>query len=175
MTAPNHIIGGYAFTGLFGSFIGVNILSDWKYLIVILLGTLLPDVDHTRSIIGRLMKPISIPISRHYGHRTITHSILFLISSSLVVKGIQVLFFPSVPLFALFFLSMSSHLIFDMMTIQGVPLFYPFKKNPCVIPANPAYRLKTNNLSQEAMVFTFFMISCIFLAPLMKKWILDNL
>jgi inner membrane protein len=24
-----------------------------------------------------------------------------------------------------------------MVTISGVPLFYPFVKNPCVIPGNP--------------------------------------
>jgi inner membrane protein len=39
--------------------------------------------------------------------------------------------------FQLFYFSVLSHLIFDMVTLAGIPLFYPFYKNPCVLPANP--------------------------------------
>lgn len=32
---------------------------------------------------------------------------------------------------------MGNHLIFDMCTRQGIPIFYPFPHRPVVLPANP--------------------------------------
>ena len=39
-------------------------------------GPLSPDIDHPKSWVGRRMKLISIPISKLFGHRGITHSIV---------------------------------------------------------------------------------------------------
>jgi len=47
MTAPNHLVGGFTFTGIFGSLLGINILSDQRLLPIILVACLLPDIDHT--------------------------------------------------------------------------------------------------------------------------------
>jgi len=58
MTAPNHIIGGYTFTGIIGSLMGINILGQVELLPIILFASLLPDIDHTKSIIGKLFFPI---------------------------------------------------------------------------------------------------------------------
>lgn len=166
MTAPNHIIGGYVFTGSFAAFYDVNILSDWRYMVIVFFGSLLPDIDHSKSLIGKLFLPISRWLHRHHGHRTITHSLLFLAIVIFASRFTQSLFFPSVPLSLLLSLSVISHLIFDMMTVQGVPLLYPFKKNPCVIPANPSFRLRTNSITQETSVFCFFIVASVFLQPL---------
>jgi inner membrane protein len=43
-----------------------------------------------------------------------------------------------------------------MLTIQGIPLFYPLMRNPCVIPANPSLRFRSGNLKSEAMALFFF-------------------
>jgi inner membrane protein len=51
-----------------------------------------------------------------------------------------------------------SHLIFDMLTKQGVPLFYPFKRNACVIPGNPEMRLRSSDLKTEAACFAIFIL-----------------
>ncbi|MCP3663967.1 MAG: metal-dependent hydrolase, partial [Gammaproteobacteria bacterium] len=37
-------------------------------------GALLPDLDSTRSIVGRILLPISIPLSKWLGHRGAFHS-----------------------------------------------------------------------------------------------------
>ena len=55
------------------------------------------------------------------------------------------------------------------MTVQGVPLFYPFLRNPCVLPGNPNARFKTGNLHSETMIFCFFLLSLVFLQPLFKN------
>lgn len=168
MTAPNHLVGGFTFTGVFGSIIGLNILADWKYLMVIGFAALLPDIDHTKSIIGKTFYPIAKFLNVKYGHRTITHSLFFLFSSTFLIAAIQRTFFPSIPITQLYFLAVLSHLIFDMMTVQGVPLFYPFIKNPCVIPGNPYMRLRTGDLRTETAVLCFFLVSAVFLKPLIK-------
>ncbi len=169
MTAPNHIVGGFTFTGVFGSIVGINILQDWKYLVVVFNASQLPDIDHTKSLIGKFFYPIAKLINRRYGHRTITHSLIFLILSTALLSAFQAAYFSSLPITQIFFLSMSSHLIFDMMTIQGVPLFYPFIKNPCVLPGNPNMRLRVSDIRSETAVFSFFIVSAIFLQPLMKN------
>ncbi len=166
MTAPNHIIGGFTFTGIFASIAGINILQDYRLLPIILIGSLLPDIDHTKSIIGKAFYPIAKAINRKYGHRTITHSLFVWIVLTALISAFQSAYFPTIKAAQVFGLAYGSHLIFDMMTIQGVPLFYPFKKNPCVLPGNPQMRLRTSSVRQETAVFCFFMVSAIFLQPL---------
>ena len=51
-----------------------------------------------------------------------------------------------------------SHLLYDMLTKQGVPLFYPFRRNPCVIPGNPDMRLRSSDLKTEAACFAIFIL-----------------
>ena len=79
MTAPNHITGGIVFTGLFCSFFSINIFENPLFISATIIGSLLPDIDHTKSWIGKSMYPIAKWLSRNYGHGTITHSIFFLI------------------------------------------------------------------------------------------------
>lgn len=169
MTAPNHILGGIATVGIFASISGINILSRPIYLAIITIATLLPDIDHTRSLIGKLFYPIAKPLNRRFGHRTITHSLIFTISITLLVQLILQAFEINGPYAALFGAAYSSHLVFDMMTIQGVPLFYPFIRNPCVIPGKASLRLNTNNLRSETAIFCFFLLSLMFLQPLFSQ------
>ena len=166
MTAPNHIVGGFTFTGIFAAIGGINILQDYRLIPIILFASLLPDIDHTKSIIGKLFFPFARAINRKYGHRTITHSLIVLIGLTAVISGFQSAYFPSIKAAQVFGLAYGSHILFDMMTVQGVPLFYPFKKNPCVLPGNPEMRLRTNSIRQETIVFCFFMVSAIFMKPL---------
>ena len=169
MTGTNHIVGGYVFTGLFASILGVNFLTDWKYLAVVLIGSLIPDIDHSKSFIGKLFLPLSKLINRRYGHRTITHSLVFLISTTAILAALQKTFFPDFHVTLLYSLAVSSHFLFDMMTVQGVPLFYPFKKNPCVIPGDPRRRLRTNNIRHETIAMCVFIVAAISLQPLFKN------
>lgn len=166
MTAPNHIVGGYTFTGIFASILGINILSDWSFLALIGFASLLPDIDHTKSIIGKVFYPFSVRINRRFGHRTITHSLIFVFISTAILAAFQAAFFPDFPATLLYFLAVSSHLIFDMMTVQGVPLFYPFMKNACVLPGDPRMRIRTSNIQHEAIAMCTFLISALFLQPL---------
>ncbi|MBK8506131.1 MAG: metal-dependent hydrolase [Saprospiraceae bacterium] len=169
MTAPNHIVGGIATVGIFASISGINILAKPAYLVVIAIASLLPDIDHTRSLIGKLLYPIAKPINRRYGHRTITHSLIFTFFLILLLRLVLIALNVPGPYTTLFGAAYLSHLVFDMMTVQGVPLFYPFLRNPCVLPGKASLRLNTNNLRSETSVFCFFLLSLFFLQPLFSQ------
>ena len=169
MTAPNHIIGGVVVTGVFGGIAGINILEDWKYILNCILFSLLPDIDHPGSILGRIFQPISKFINRNYGHRTVTHNLAALvvvcILTWLVGKGLD----TEKPITFLAFGGYFSHLIFDMMTVAGVPLFYPWALNPCVIPGKPEARFVVSDVKSEIRIFAFFGLCFFLLQPLMTN------
>jgi len=164
MTAPNHIIGGIAITGISLSFWNINIFSSPIYLGLSVFASLLPDIDHTKSIIGKLFWPLSKYLDKKYGHRTITHSLTFLIpvfmaSLFIELNIINPYYFLEGSTYSYIMLfGIISHLILDMLTVQGIPLFYPFNRNPCVVPANPSYRIKSGNLKSETIALMFFSV-----------------
>ena len=160
MTAPNHIAGGLFFTGFWCSFWHINIFSEPIFIGATIVATLLPDVDTPKSPIGLALYPIAKFINYKFGHRTITHSLIFLILSTLLVYGLLQLINPESKennaLTLIFFFSVFSHFILDMITVQGIPLFYPFFKNPCVIPGNPDYRFNSGSTRPEITAFILF-------------------
>ncbi|MCB9290703.1 MAG: metal-dependent hydrolase [Lewinellaceae bacterium] len=168
MRAPNHIAGGLVFTGICSSLSGVNVFASPVYLGLAISASLLPDIDHPKTLIGSLLKPISVTINRRYGHRTITHSGVTLTILTLILAIIEKLAAGSNSLSLVFFFAYFSHLMLDMMTLQGVPLLYPITKNPFVIPGNPAYRIRTGDLRAEAVMFCLFLSMGLFLRPLFE-------
>ncbi len=166
MTAPNHIVGGFVFTGLFCSLFTINILSNPIYISITIIGSLLPDIDHTRSLIGKTVYPLARYLAIHFGHRTITHSLIFLLSITLISLFTERNFSDNYHITTILFFSVFSHFIFDMVTLQGIPLFYPFYKNPCVLPANPEYRIRTGNMRQEGIILFAFCILTFFMQDL---------
>ena len=166
MTAPNHIAGGIVFTGLFCSFFSINIFANPVFIVLTILGSLLPDIDHTKSWIGKSVYPIAKWLSRNYGHRTITHSIFFLVGIFLISLFIEKNFREDYSISTILFFSMLSHLIFDMVTLAGIPLFYPFYKNPCVLPANPEMRIRSGNIRQEGIILFMFCFLTFFMQDL---------
>ena len=175
MNALNHVAGGTVFTGVFASLYDVNIFEKPQYLVVVLIASQIPDIDHSKSIIGKIFTPLSRYLFRHYGHRTITHSLLFLVISSLIVYYLNLFFIKIDYIPLVYALALSSHLIFDMMTVQGIPLLYPFMRNAFVLPANPKARLSSDYKTQS-LVFLVFCTLFYFCFPLMSNgfWMTYN-
>ncbi len=158
MTFPNHLAGGAVFTGFFASLLfGVNILASPWTLATTLVASVLPDCDHTRSPIGKLLFPLAKFLNRRFGHRTITHSIPALIALTLLVSFVEKTYFDSFRVSIAFCLAYWSHLLFDMCTLQGVPLMYPFRKNPFVLIGNPDARIRVGDYRREAIAFSVFL------------------
>ena len=163
----NHVAGGFAFTGLFCSFADVNVFERFDTMAVVWVAAILPDIDHTKSIIGRTFYPLAKWIQTKYGHRTITHSIFFYIAVVCIVKGIDNLWHLHFTLPVA--LALGSHLIFDMCTKQGIPIFYPFSRKVAVLPANPNLRLAASDFRSEAIIFVVFCGLNVFSYPLMAQ------
>lgn len=158
MSGANHIVGGTVFTGIYLSMWDTNILSQPLFLFFTAFFAILPDVDHTKSPIGVMFYPIAKFLDRKYGHRTITHSLICYFFLILFVGIIEAITGETRIITSICIWSYGSHLILDMITKQGVPLFYPFKKNPCVIPANPDFRFKSSDFRTETIIFMVFML-----------------
>ena len=158
MSGVNHVAGGVVFTGIYLSMADVNIFSSAAFLFFTAFFSLLPDIDHTSSIIGKPFYPISRYLDLKFGHRTITHSLICYAVLIVVVKMFELIITGGNVITHIFIWAYASHLILDMLTIKGIPLLYPFKKNPCVIPGNPKYRFHASDFKTEAMMFGFFLL-----------------
>ena len=167
MNAPTHIVGGYVFAGTMCSFADVNIFERPEYIAACAAFSLLPDIDTTKSAIGKAFYPVAWIIYRKFGHRTITHSLIFFSFLWLLMWSLVHFQFIADPnyikisLFAVF-----SHFVFDMVTVSGIPLLYPFFQNRCVIPGNKHYRFNSGEVKSEIVVSGICGLMCVTMQPL---------
>lgn len=90
---------------------------DTSIVLGTIAGSLLPDIDHPGSKIGRRV-PIISHIMYLFGHRGITHSLLFVLFLGMVG------YFYWTPAYGLAIGSLV-HVVGDMLTPSGVPLLWP--------------------------------------------------
>lgn len=94
------------------------------YLGLAVAGSLMPDIDHPKSWVGRRTRPVSTVIGSVLGHRGITHSALAVIflATLLSQAGYRR---GAVSALAVGYLS---HLAADMLTPQGLRLAWPHRR-----------------------------------------------
>lgn len=122
MTGKTHIIGGIAASLAFAQ------ITNYEPVILLgagVIGSLIPDICHGSSKIGRALPILSKLINGLFGHRTFTHSLLFLVLFAVLLHN----FMPMEEISAGLLVGMASHIILDMATKRGVKLFFPFKWN----------------------------------------------
>lgn len=93
-----------------------------------IIGGLLPDIDEPESFIGKMVRPLSGWIKRTVWHRTFTHSLVFIIITTLIAGMFDKTFAVGVEL------GMLSHIILDICDGRGtgVAFLYPIcKKRLC--------------------------------------------
>lgn len=79
MTAQGHLLFSVTCTLLAHKLQLTPALSDaslWQTIPAALASALLPDLDHPKSVLGQRLPWISKPLSRLFGHRGFTHSLL---------------------------------------------------------------------------------------------------
>ncbi|HQT92090.1 MAG TPA: metal-dependent hydrolase, partial [Candidatus Kryptobacter bacterium] len=157
MTSPTHIAFAESLYLLILTPSGVPL--SWRGAIVTAFVSLLPDIDLPTSWLGRIFFFISEPIERTFGHRTLTHSILFmlLITAIIYVAEHSNLIYPHTT--SLFLMAYMSHILLDTCTIQGVKMFYPISTRDCVFPYDPrspySYRMKSGSKADTILFFFF--------------------
>ena len=120
MTGKTHIIGGMTASLAF-----VQVTNYDPVLLVGagVIGAVLPDVCHGGSKIGRALPLVSKVINVLFGHRSFTHSFLFL----LIIGALMNSFVSNESVTAGILVGMVSHLVLDMATKNGIKLLFPFK------------------------------------------------
>ncbi len=123
--------------------------------------SLMPDIDLPTSKVGRPLFFISVPLEKHFGHRTITHSVI----------GVGILCLLASPLyftFPLYFWAILggywSHLQIDMSNIRGVDLFWPSPIR-VVMPGKIKFRLEVGSKA-EMIVFVSMLVFSAGLYPM---------
>jgi inner membrane protein len=120
------------------------------------LASQLPDVDTSKSVVGRVLFPISNYLEARYPHRSITHSFL-------ATGAIALLTLPLVILNSSYWLALTLGYFCgwfgDVFTKSGVTAFYPHQAR-LVIPGNPRLRLATGS-SNEYLVLVAIAIACL--------------
>ena len=78
MTGKTHAAAGLLVGAITVDHYHTDLFSTVTVICLAISGSLLPDICHTRSKIGRQFKILSLLVSTIFGHRTFTHSLLFL-------------------------------------------------------------------------------------------------
>lgn len=128
MNYKTHINGGIL-VGLYVSIPMQNkpLIHTGIFMGGVMLGSLLPDIDHRNSYIGRKVKTASKAINKLAGHRKLFHApLVYLLSYSVALGMIK----DNLLLIGMsgLFLGILSHLILDSFTLGGLPWFYPLSK-----------------------------------------------
>ncbi len=131
----------------FGLLIGLLFLPHVQHILiflpVLLVSSLIPDIDTAQSFIGRRAW-IFRPMQWIVRHRSFIHSFTFCIAVTL-------LFVLYIPIIALpFFLGFSTHLFADALTVEGIRPFWPSK-------TELAGKIRTGG-KREAGIFIFVVV-----------------
>lgn len=148
MMYRTHLASGLAIAG----FSGLVANLDLAFIAGSLLGSLLPDLDHPKSRLGRLVLPVSLALYGVFGHRGGTHSLLFAVLC-LLITIIS-------PAFGLGLVAgVLIHILADMISYSsgtpfqkggGCPVFYPSDKRI-------GFRLiKVDGFAENFIVFPAF-------------------
>lgn len=105
--------------GIFAILLAISFVNDKLiFVIVALIATVIPDIDHSDSKIGKRL--IFRPFQFFVKHRGMVHSFTIAILLSILIA----IFFP-IASFG-FFLGYSVHLLCDSFTKEGIEPFWPF-------------------------------------------------
>jgi len=139
-------------------FIG-HVNNKIVFSIMVLLSTIVADIDSENSFLGRFFKPLNFFVK----HRGIVHSLFFVVFISIILA----VYFP-ITSFG-FFLGFSIHLICDSFTKDGIEVFWPFKTK--------VYGFVTTGGKIEKSIFAFviFLIAVYILLGLLESFKIFNL
>lgn len=135
------------------------------YFMLILFGSILLDLDHPKSRLGSRVPFISYPMYWLFGHRTITHSLIFVMG--IVIVSFALVHFFSLSVFYAFGLSIGvvSHILGDYLTNSGVPLLYPIKKDRYKFPIT----FKTGSAAETGIAFFLLVVNISFFVMFYKQ------
>jgi inner membrane protein len=120
-----------------------------------ILGSILPDIDHSLSTIGQKTYPLSYAIESRWGVRSYPHDpVLWALLALVCLKF---------PVMAGLFVGVASHLFLDGWNVMGIPVLFLFNKKR--LHFMPFRALRVSAQSKKAAVLTWaFTFALILLA-----------
>jgi len=152
MTFVTHVIGGVASVALMDTVLPSFTADKLAFIVGGVVATL-PDLDYSRSFVGRIFYPVSRFLESHTGHRTFTHSFLASVLVA-VVLGVLLSFFTSGSFLqwaVVAHLSYTSHILLDWFTKKGTQYYWPASVW-CVMPKNRSWRIQTGTAPEGIFV-----------------------
>lgn len=149
------------------------VMDKALFYLMVGFGALLPDIDNAHSTMGKKLGWISKGIQHQFGHRTLFHSLLGLVLGSLIALGAQQLILylllsrgytlpariigSSHIVFIAVLFGCVMHIVADALTLEGVPLFWPYKKY-YGFPPFRNWRFKTGTWPEHVIVWAFSLL-----------------
>jgi len=168
MTAATH----YAFSYLVVSASGA---SPQVALTASLL-SLVPDIDHPKSFMGRIFPGLSRKVLKKWGHRKATHSVFAILVVALIFLPLVILppFFKGSPgplappflpkggpggIYLALVLAYASHIFIDLFNQSGVKLLAPYSKDKYISFRTPAIRILVGTWKEYVLLFIFVLLA----------------
>ncbi len=155
MTAATH----YAFSYLLCSASGF----DHGTALVASTFSLLPDIDHPDSLVGRIFGPVSNYIQRRFGHRTVTHSVFAILAIMALLSILSLFYYIQLGKFPSWFsassLAFASHIFIDLFNRSGVRLFAPFSNKEYISFRTPELRILVNSWQEYVLLFVIVFLA----------------
>ena len=125
---------------------------DWDVpagaLVAASVGSLLPDLDTPKSILGRLFWFLASPLEKAVGHRGFTHSLLAL--PIYLVLALPLWFLDPIWAYALVGGALS-HIAIDTLTKQGIKLMWPSPPR-FVLFGNERWRMEVGGVAERVLL-----------------------
>ncbi|SUK10814.1 membrane bound metal dependent hydrolase [Staphylococcus agnetis] len=121
MTGKTHSSAGLLIGAMVATHFELDVFESVTAIVIAGIASIFPDICHTKSKIGQRLKILSFIVKHLFGHRTFTHSLLFIILSYYLLTLIQTPLYYMISIIC----GMLSHVILDMLTPRGVRLLFP--------------------------------------------------
>ncbi|UEX90638.1 metal-dependent hydrolase [Staphylococcus ratti] len=167
MTGKTHSSAGLLIGAMVATHFELDVFESVTAIVLAGIASLFPDICHTRSKMGQRFKLTSFIIKHLFGHRTFTHSFLFVLIIYYLLTLIQTPLYYMISIIC----GMLSHVLLDMLTPRGVRLLFP-------IPLRVRFpiQFKTGGLVDLSLASTFSLLTLyiLFEAPIkrvLSTWI----
>lgn len=157
MTKETHSNGGYIVGLVLLPYIYNTFILDYNlpYRIVLLfiyayftdLGATISDIDMRGSSISKRFPIIYKIFGKRFRHRGFTHSLVFVVLVALVGQLVIVVSNDNIVFTCIFsglLAGVTSHIFLDLLTREGVELFYPITINFSILPIKTSSRTEKN-------------------------------
>ena len=124
MQGKTHLVFGILVAIILVKILSLSNLIKYLFFIMVIFGSIVPDIDTPKSMAGRRARGLSNTINFFSGHRGILHSStipIILLFIALFIHGIGKVLIYS------FTIGYASHLFLDAITKQGIMILWPFK------------------------------------------------